>query len=217
MKFYDVYGKNNINPTCVKEVRNHLKFYLGDQIRRIRKAHHETLDELANELNIDKTTLSKYENATIEMPSTLVPLIAARYNISISELYGEEKFSQLEDLRMMIRDILNIKGDITLDYNYFENILIKYFYSYFDTDQPRAFDMYYTFSVFLEQVDLYFDEQNSINFESKKNEILNNFLLQIYRILHNNYKINRSVYNISDLINILSDNKMRTWDDYDFL
>ncbi len=157
MKPCDDYGPNIVGPCHVKEVRRHILYNLGQNIKQCRRRNEETLDELAYALNIEKSTLSKYENGELEIPSSTLPMIAGRYNASLSELFGEELPTknnlEIELFKDMIKKIMCKIDDITLDKCYYENIFVNYFMRYLATDQLESFDTYYAVSLLLEQID----------------------------------------------------------------
>lgn len=218
MKPCDDYGPNIVGPCHVKEVRRHILYNLGQNIKQCRRRNEETLDELAYALNIEKSTLSKYENGELEIPSSTLPMIAGRYNASLSELFGEELPTknnlEIELFKDMIKKIMCKIDDITLDKCYYENIFVNYFMRYLATDQLESFDTYYAVSLLLEQIDnLHINGYKEMDFEMKKVKMMNEFLANLIQIRENEYKINYSVF-MNDLITVLSDKHKRNWNDY---
>ena len=65
----------------------------GNVIKRKRKAKNISQQELAKRLKLSKSTISKYENGTLDMPSSLLPVI--------SEVCGFQFASYMEDHDML--------------------------------------------------------------------------------------------------------------------
>lgn len=218
MKRWREYGADNVGPGHVKEAKKYILEELGLNIRKIRKQNNETLEDLANALNITKSTLSQYENGHIDISAAIITIIAARYKVSISELYGEEitteNFHQIDFFKAMISNSLINENDIFLDEIYYENILSNYFNKYLATDRSDSFDKYFAVSSLLEQIDnLHIYGLNGTDYEIMKNKIIDNFLHKIDKIRVNNYTKRSSVF-MNDLITTLSDEKHRNMNDF---
>lgn len=63
---------------------------IGDKIREKRKNKGYTLEQLADEIGITKSTVLKYENGTIAIPSDKIEKIAKVLSVSPAYLMGWE-------------------------------------------------------------------------------------------------------------------------------
>lgn len=65
--------------------------YDGERIRKVRKAHNLTQEQLAKALNVSKSSIANYENGkTVPSMSTLIKL-ATIFNATMDELMGLEQ------------------------------------------------------------------------------------------------------------------------------
>lgn len=218
MNSYDDYGPHIVDACIVKQAKWRILFELGYTIRELRKQNGETLEELANALDITKSTLSKYENGLLEIPSSILPIIAGRYKVSVSELYDEDLRAknsyQVEAYKEMIKNITSNIDNTIFDECYYVNIFCNYFNRYLSTTEPESFDIYYAVCLFLEQItNMYVNGHKEKNFNIKKDKILDEFIERLDKVHDNNYKINSSIF-IHELSNDLSDNKFRTMKDF---
>lgn len=62
---------------------------IGIRIRTARRCAHMTQDELANKLNVNRATISKYESGTIEPTASQMQKIAESLNTNVEFLYGK--------------------------------------------------------------------------------------------------------------------------------
>lgn len=217
MNSYDDYGPHIVSKSNLAEAKWRILSELGYTIRALRKQNGETLEELANELNITKSTLSKYENGFLEIPSSTLPVIAGRYKVSVSELYNEDLVAQNsyqeEAYKEMIKNITNSLENTIFDHSYYVNIFCNYFNRYLSTTEPESFDIYYIVSLFLEQItNMYINGHKEKDFNMKKVKILDEFLERLDKVRDNNYKLNCSVF-MHELSKDLSDNNFRTMKD----
>jgi len=218
MKPSKQYGTDKVDSCHVLEVKRYILDELGLNIRKIRKQNNETQEELASALNITKSTLSQYENGHIDISAAIITIIAARYKVSISEIYGEEvtteNFNQIDFFKAMISNFLINENDIFLDEIYYENILSNYFNRYLATDRSDSFDTYFAVSSLLEQIDnLHIYGLNGTDYDILKSKIIDNFLNKIDKIRVNDYTKSSSVF-MNDLITTLSDEKSRNMNDF---
>lgn len=215
MKSNEDYNPMRYSSCHIRELRSIIMYELGRNIRRIRISHGETLKTLADALNLSKSTLSKYENGEIEYPSSLLPLIAGRYNVTISELYDEQilpnSHLQNELFNKLIYHKLNELDDFTLDYAYYNNILASYLKKYMSLEKPNSFDLYYTFSSFLEALEIISQnkEISDIN-QERLGDVFLSFFENISKIKNNDYKTNHSVF-LKKLLPDVSDEAHTSW------
>lgn len=65
--------------------------YDGERIRKVRKEHNLTQEQLAKALNVSKSSIANYENGkTVPSMSTLIKL-ATIFNATMDELLGLEQ------------------------------------------------------------------------------------------------------------------------------
>ena len=62
----------------------------GEKIRQLRKDNKITQTELGKILNVEKSTISMYENNNTQPPSQTLALIAKYFNVSTDYLLGNE-------------------------------------------------------------------------------------------------------------------------------
>lgn len=79
-----------------KPIRRSLARRLGRNIGDRRRAAGLTQEQLAEYLDIDTLTISRYETGAILPPLTVVDLIARLLHASIAELVGEEPTEPIE-------------------------------------------------------------------------------------------------------------------------
>lgn len=94
---------------------------IGDRIREKRKNKDYTLEQLADEIGVTKSTVLKYENGSIAIPSDKIEKIAKSLNVSPGYLMGwtEEKKQETQD------DIIttyNLTPDELLEYEKIKSI-----------------------------------------------------------------------------------------------
>lgn len=90
---------------------------LANNLKRLRKIHHLTQDELADILNVDRSAVSKWEREINEPSVSQLSKIAEHFKISVDELTGVKKNStdDIEKLKRFINDNkLFSKKDITI-------------------------------------------------------------------------------------------------------
>ena len=94
---------------------------IGDRIREKRKNKDYTLEQLAEEIGVTKSTVLKYENGSIAIPSDKIEKIAKSLNVSPGYLMGweEEKKQETQD------DIIttyNLTPDELLEYEKIKSV-----------------------------------------------------------------------------------------------
>lgn len=62
---------------------------LDFRLRELRKEKGLTLEQMANDLNTTKVTLSRYENGTREPKSEMLSQLSDYFNVSIDYLFGK--------------------------------------------------------------------------------------------------------------------------------
>ncbi len=73
-----------------KEREENLK-KLGEGIQKARKRKNVSQEELGNQLGIDKSTISRYEDGSIEIPASILPITADILKTDLTALWGENK------------------------------------------------------------------------------------------------------------------------------
>ena len=77
---------------------NKNKIALGETIRRLRKQNGWTQIDLSHKLNCSQGMITAYEN-NLKQPSTKkTAVIAKLFDVTISELFGEEKLPEKKEL-----------------------------------------------------------------------------------------------------------------------
>lgn len=79
---------------------------LANNLKRLRKIHHLTQDELADILNVDRSAVSKWEREINEPSVSQLAKIAEHFKISVDELTGVKKkpIDDIEKLKRFIND-----------------------------------------------------------------------------------------------------------------
>lgn len=62
---------------------------LATRLKELRKEKGYTLEQMANDLNTTKVTLSRYENGTREPKSETLNVLSDYFNVSIDYLFGK--------------------------------------------------------------------------------------------------------------------------------
>ena len=207
------YDPSSYAPDHVKEIRSQIKFSIGINVKIVRKKHDETLKTLAHALNITDATLCKYENGLIEFPSSLLLLIADRYNVPISVLYDEECFKEISLEKALFKNMISRTmsqlDDFLLDYTYYTNILLGYFQKFLSTDNPNSFDLYFALCNFLEELDIILkNDQNIV--QQRIEDVSVKLLENLSRIRINDYNSRLSVF-LNELLPNISDEWHFEW------
>lgn len=93
---------------------------IGERIREKRLSKKYTLEKLANEIGVTKSTVLKYENGSIAIPSDKIEKIAETLNVSPAFLMGWEnpKIDNTDDLIIAY----NLTPEELLEYNKIKDI-----------------------------------------------------------------------------------------------
>lgn len=189
----------NYSPCHVREMRNYILFDLGQNIKWFREYNGETQDELAEALNVTKSTISKFENGYKEVPSSFLPFIAARYKVNISTLYGERFHpSRISEYDLFFEMVINAMRLSEADLGViseFAPVITGYFQNFMSTKAENSFDIYYAFTRFLDQLKVVSNE--SVRSDNNINQLQDIFkLLQndMDKIKHNNYHKKPSIF-----------------------
>ena len=78
---------------------------LGHVLIKYRHRRGITQDELASYMDVSKAAVSKWETGTTYPDISLLPRLAAFFNISIDELMGYEPQMTKEDIRKLYRQL----------------------------------------------------------------------------------------------------------------
>lgn len=76
----------------------------GDRLKRLRLDKNLTQEELANELNMTKATVSNWENNHATPASEILKELAIRYNVSADYLVGID-YDKLERLKASLIEL----------------------------------------------------------------------------------------------------------------
>lgn len=60
----------------------------GDILKKLRKEHNESQNDIAKFLNVDRTTVGKWENNSSEPDTIKMKMLAKHYNVSMDYLLG---------------------------------------------------------------------------------------------------------------------------------
>jgi len=63
---------------------------LGERLKKLRVRHGLTQDDVAFQLSMDRTSISKYEHGVLEPPISVSRKFAKMYNIGLDYLIGNE-------------------------------------------------------------------------------------------------------------------------------
>lgn len=73
---------------------------IGERIKKIRKEKHISVEIIAAELGVSKTTIYRYEDSTIEkIPLQIFDKLCTVLNVSLAELSGNSGGEQDADMR----------------------------------------------------------------------------------------------------------------------
>ena len=61
---------------------------ISDELKRLRKQHHLTQQQLAEAFNVSQSTIASWENGTRQPVLDFIPTIAEYYGISADQLFG---------------------------------------------------------------------------------------------------------------------------------
>lgn len=84
-----------------------------DIVRHLRISHGLTLDELAKKLGVTNSTISKYENGTVELKQSQIAKYADIFNVSPTFIMGYE--GTLEEKKQLLYDMLKDLPEDKLD------------------------------------------------------------------------------------------------------
>ena len=89
-------GKSNSYPFMKTFSKDNLCLLVGANIRRIRLANHTTIEQLAFELGIEYTQLSRIERGKINTSVYQVFIISRALKVPIADLFGQVQSQVLE-------------------------------------------------------------------------------------------------------------------------
>ena len=95
---------------------NDLRKYAGNVIRKLRERKNMSQDELAEQLNITRQAISRYENGDRGVNQDLLFQLASIFNVKIDEFfppinnnYSKQKITKEEEFNLL-KDTLKKKG-----------------------------------------------------------------------------------------------------------
>lgn len=151
---------------------------IGNNIKKYREICKKTQKEIAEVLNVEPATISKYESGLLEPNISSLKKLSSIFNISIDELLSDET-NTFKISNINIYDILKEQKDIKLSGNLYHNTQIAFTYN---TNHIEG-------STLTEEQTRFIFETNTILFESKSianvNDIIettNHFMLFDYMI-----------------------------------
>ena len=97
---------------------------LAFRLRELRKEKGLTLEQMANDLNTTKVTLSRYENGTREPKSEMLSQLSDYFNVSIDYLFGKK--SNFNSIRPYIFYYIFLLS-ISISSDRFRNQFFSYF------------------------------------------------------------------------------------------
>ncbi|HGS5524651.1 TPA: helix-turn-helix domain-containing protein, partial [Vibrio parahaemolyticus] len=103
-------GQKNTPYNCKKVIILEV-FVIGEQIKALRESRNMKQEDVANAINIAKSTYIKYEKGTQSPQLETVEKIAKLYGVSICELIGEQKPSLDEQLTSRMELISKLDED----------------------------------------------------------------------------------------------------------
>lgn len=95
---------------------------IGDRIREKRKNKDYTLERLADEIGVTKSTVLKYENGSIAIPSDKIEKIAKSLNVSPGYLMGWDEEKNKKETQDDIITTYNLTPDELLEYEKIKSI-----------------------------------------------------------------------------------------------
>lgn len=95
---------------------------IGERIKEKRKSKGYTLEQLADEIGITKSTVLKYENGSIAIPSDKIEKIAKSLNVSPAYLMGWNEEKNQNKVQDDIIITYNLTPDELLEYEKIKNI-----------------------------------------------------------------------------------------------
>lgn len=151
---------------------------IGNNIKKYREICKKTQKEIAEVLNVEPATISKYESGLLEPNISSLKKLSSIFNISIDELLSDET-NTFNISTINIYDILKEQKDMKLSGNLYHNTQIAFTYN---TNHIEG-------STLTEEQTRFIFETNTILFESKSianvNDIIettNHFMLFDYMI-----------------------------------
>lgn len=90
---------------------------VGERINNLRLRHNMSISELSRKINVDRTSISKYENGH-RMPSReVLTALSSEFNVSIDYLLGNETPDMIADeiIDMLIRKKIINQGEKLTD------------------------------------------------------------------------------------------------------
>ncbi len=92
-----------------KEREENLK-KLGEGIQKARKKKNVSQEELGNQLGIDKSTISRYEDGSIEIPASILPITADILKTDLTALWGTERGFTADDAINVLESLCELKN-----------------------------------------------------------------------------------------------------------
>lgn len=79
---------------------------MNDELKRLRKEKGLTQVELAERLNVSQSTIASWENGKRRPDLDFLPTIADFFGVSLSEIYGKDTLTEIDDEALAIRERL---------------------------------------------------------------------------------------------------------------
>lgn len=91
----------------------------GEQLEKLRKAHHMTQEEMGEKFGICASTLSNYERGVHQPDLEFIDQVAEYFHVSIDYMFGRTSFyAPIDQLNVLLSDSITV-GD-------FLNIVLEY-------------------------------------------------------------------------------------------
>lgn len=100
---------------------------IGNRIREYREKNKMTQKDIAEILEVEPGTVSKYESGMIEPNILSLKLLAETFNVTVDELINEEKKFDVSKINLL--DILREQKEMQLKGNLYHNTQIKFAYN----------------------------------------------------------------------------------------
>lgn len=195
-------------PQDIEASRHKILLELGKKLNAARINKNDSQLNCATAVGVSKSMISRYENGECEIPASIIPILAARYDTKIQNLYGtcteRGAMSGFKNLDFLVTSIATEKQGMDGYQN--AALIANYFATYYSCNEANSFDKLYLISELSNKLNtlLFHLEQDDLS--ENIQQIINDFIKKIELMSQNDYKENHSIF-YDEIVNRISINE----------
>lgn len=195
---YSIFNPDFYNSIEISKIRGYILDDLGKHISTYRKQHNDSQELLAKSLGVTKSTISRYEKGVIEIPASILPLIARRYSVTVARMFNEQSLkgsmSGNDNINFMVLNTLHATCENEKQVFQYAPQIAEYYESLVETESEKSFDMFYIILQLIESINDLIDENDYLNREVKMKEVFDNFCNNVKCVNDNDYAKTKSIF-----------------------